>query len=773
MLLQKITTLVVILLAGFGQAQAQYLLAGTVIDGQTKEPLVGATVLLLPTGAGSITDHNGQFALPGAAPGDSIEISYVGYQPRRLSPESGTVLTLDPLPVALNQVIVSASRSVQERKDAPVAVSILSSKVLEEAKSTSLDQVLNKVSGVYMVDLGNEQHTMAIRQPIGYRGMFLYLEDGLPIRPIGVFNHNALLEMNMAALSRIEVVRGPASALYGSEAIGGAVNFITLRPAAVPTLSASVQGNNIGYRRADLSAGSTFGRLGLIVSGYAARRRDGYREHSDFDKKVLTVRADYRLDDRNLLTWDATYLDYYSDMTGSLDSAFFFSQNYTSQHTFTNRQVDGLRTKLVYQHYWSGEHKTTLTVYFRDNSIRQNPAYRVRDDYSPWGNPKGNPNLAHGEENDQSLQSYGFVAQHRQRLPWLRGAALTGGIQYDHSPSTFIANYISIHKSDEGIYTGFTSTDSLLTDYAVGLQNLAGYLNFDLSVMPRLQLSAALRYDALTYDYDNHLPPGAFSGAPDNTDRFHALTPKAGLTYDLGGGSGLYANYNRGFLPPQVSELYRGVKVPELQPSTFDNYEIGAWINIGKGLAFDASVYRLYGRDEVTSVKLDNGETVNRNAGQTRHYGIEYAINYAASPQWTFRLSGTNARHEYVDYRDGSNNYSGNRMDLAPDWIANAEVAFRPAFLPGARLGVEWQHVGPYFMDPRNTRRYAGYDLVHLRAGYRFGRFEAWINVMNTTDSLYATVAGRSRWGDSYTPGDPRTVNVGFAYRLAGEGANH
>jgi outer membrane receptor for ferrienterochelin and colicin len=138
-------------------------------------------------------------------------------------------------------VIVSASREAQSGTEAPVAISTLSPQVLGGIKATSLEQVLNKVSGVYMVDLGNEQHFMAIRQPISTRSVFLYLEDGIPIRTSGDFNHNALIEINQAALKTIEVIRGPASSLYGSEAIGGAVNFITQAPSSVPTASVQAE----------------------------------------------------------------------------------------------------------------------------------------------------------------------------------------------------------------------------------------------------------------------------------------------------------------------------------------------------------------------------------------------------------------------------------------------------------------------------------------------------------------------------------------------------
>ena len=81
-----------------------------------------------------------------------------------------------------------------------------------------------------MVDLGNEQHTMSIRRPIDYGASYLYLEDGVPIRASGVFNHNALLEINQFNLQNIEVVKGPVSSLYGPEAVGGAINLISQKP---------------------------------------------------------------------------------------------------------------------------------------------------------------------------------------------------------------------------------------------------------------------------------------------------------------------------------------------------------------------------------------------------------------------------------------------------------------------------------------------------------------------------------------------------------------
>src|SRR6476620_9235069 len=181
--------------------------------------------------------------------------------------------TVLPAQHFLDEVVVTANREGVKRSQAPVAISSISSKMIKDAKAISFDQVLNKVSGVNMVNLGNEQHQMSIRQPMTTKSLFLYLQDGIPLRTTGLFNHNALLEINMASVRNIEVIKGPSSSLYGSEAIGGVVNFITLAPTAVPVVKLSLQGNNIGYKRTDLQTAFSKGKWGVAVNGYYADKR--------------------------------------------------------------------------------------------------------------------------------------------------------------------------------------------------------------------------------------------------------------------------------------------------------------------------------------------------------------------------------------------------------------------------------------------------------------------------------------------------------------------
>ena len=760
--LYKIYTILGFVLLLSTQIVAQTI-TGKIIDQQTAEPIIGASVVLQNTTVGTVTDSQGKFSLQNTDNVEAIEITSIGYETitKPVSEVSGLIYLKQSLKT-LNQIVVSANRDAQERKDVSVAIESLNAQIIDDTKATSADQLLNKVSGVYMVDLGNEQHMMAIRQPISTKSIFLYMEDGIPIRTSGVFNHNALLEINLAATKAIEVIRGPYSSIYGSEAIGGAINFITPRPTAVPVGKLSIQGSNRGYKRTDFSYSNTFDKVGVYIGGYYANRRNGYRKHSNFDKLSLTGKVNYNISKNTAWNNAFTYIDYVTDMTGSLDSANFFGQKYSSQHTFTNRDVTALRFHSDLIHRWNTHSKTKLILLYRNNAIKQNPSYRVKDD-KRYGNPGGDPNLAHGEVNDNSFDSYGLIAQHYQVFN--DAVSVTGGISIDASPNTYIANYISIHKTNEGIYDTFTKTDSVKTDYKVNLFNAGAFVQGEIKATDKLKFTAAIRYDAFTYDYNNNLGVEAFSGAPDSKNTFSAFTPKIGFTYDLGNGSGIYANYSRGFVPPQVSELYRGVKVPTLKPTKHDNYELGGWVNLMKDkVSLDFALYMLNGSNEIIQVKADDGSLANQNAGETTHQGIEFGVNINPVNDLSFRFSGSNAKHEFAKYVEKGKEYNGNKMPSAPNWIANSELTYRPSKVKGLSISIEWQKIGKYFMDAANTAEYEGFSVFNVRLGYKIKGFDLWLNTLNVGDKLYATRGHKSRWGTSYNPGDPRTFNIGLGY---------
>jgi outer membrane receptor protein involved in Fe transport len=748
---------------------AQTFVKGKIIDATTKEPIAGATIHCTEAGCrcGCTTNSLGEFEMK-CTDCQTLAVTYIGYTPQQFAvAEKDYTVSLNPANSQLQEVVVTANRGEgAKRSEAPVAITTITSKTLQDTKPTMADQVLNKVSGVNMVNLGNEQHQMSIRQPMTTRSLFLYLEDGIPIRTSGLYNHNALLEMNLAATKSIEVIKGPSSSLYGSEAIGGVVNFITVAPTAVPVLKLSAQGNNVGYKRADLMSSVSSGKWGFLLSGYYADKRNGFLEYSDFHKGIFTTRADYHFSDKTILSNSLTYLNYYSDMAGGIDSTMFAKRTFSNPQTFTYRKVDALRYHSTLMHVWNDNSKTTVTALYRDNSIGQNPAYRVKDDYRKVnGIYVGKKDLAHGEINENGFHSYSLIAQHRQNLNWKK-AVVIGGLNVDLSPSTYSANYIRIKKDMVSKkYVSYQNTDSTLTDYATKLNNYAAFLNFEFNPFAKLRVVASLRYDYFHYGFDNHLKPSAYSGSPDTISNFSRVSPKLGFTYNFSNRTGIYANYSEGFVPPQVTELYTGVKVPNLNPSLFYNYEIGGWIEVIKNkLSLDASAYRLQGTNEIISVKLDDGSFINQNTGRTLHRGIEAGLNATPIKDVSFRLSGAYSQHEFVDYIEKGIRYNGNEMANAPHWIYNAEIWYKPSFAKGLRLGAELQHVGRYFVDPQNTATYEGYNALNLRAGYAVNGFDVWVNVLNATNNYYSYITSKSSSGYSYQLAEPRNINIGVSY---------
>jgi len=202
----------------------------------------------------STTNSQGRFNFTSIFEIDSLIISAPGFKTTKIKLTGNTVsIALIKSNYSVEEIIVSSNRETQKRNEAPISIQTITKSIINDTKATRLDMLLNKASGVYMIDLGNEQHTMSIRQPINYNSVYLYLEDGIPIRTIGDFNHNALIEINQSSLSRIEIIKGPASSLYGSEAIGGVVNFISQSPSVsfLPKIQAEI--GSRGYKRTDLS----------------------------------------------------------------------------------------------------------------------------------------------------------------------------------------------------------------------------------------------------------------------------------------------------------------------------------------------------------------------------------------------------------------------------------------------------------------------------------------------------------------------------------------
>ncbi|MES2574451.1 MAG: TonB-dependent receptor [Bacteroidota bacterium] len=683
--------------------------------------------------------------------------------------------------VELENVFVTANRTATLRKETPVAISKLTAKTINETKATALYEIVNKTPGVLMVNLGNEQHMMAIRQPMTTNAYYLYLEDGLPIRPMGIFNHNALLEINQFNIQNIEVVKGPVSSLYGPEAVGGAINLISLKPSVNPEFKFGIQADQWGYKRIQAAGGATIGKVGFHIAGISSLQENGWMTFSDYNKDNLNARIDYNITNKTRLISNTMWGKYYSDMSGGVNENDFYNRDYKSTSDFTYRKSDALRTRLTLEHDWNTNSNSYITAYFRDNKLGQNPSYGIR-----WITGK---TTATGEINSNNFKSYGAIAQHTQKINFL-DMKIVGGILYDYSPVTYWAyrTDLKANLNPGGLtvnnYEVIAERPEIkLVDYTADIYNSAEYAQISFNPFSKLILTGGVRYDNMKVDYNNALDKST------GTKIYDKVTFKAGANFNPFENAGFYGNYAQGFAPPGITSIFRTKpgtggttgKPAEfyynLEPATFDNYEIGGWITILKNkLHLDYAVYYMEGKNELLSIKQPDNSTDYQSAGETRHKGVEFGFSYKPSQQINFRLGGTVAEHSYINFKVSDNptdtlqNLDGKEMPNAPRWSGNSEINYYPNWFPKFRTSVEWQSVGSYYQDQINTVKYEGYDVFNFRVGYEWKGIEIYGNIINMTDKLYAYNVSRGNLTTSqsaYLAAAPRTFLIGLQYNFS------
>lgn len=668
----------------------------------------------------------------------------------------------------LETIVVSGSRSETRLSETPVSIGAVKRNEWDADKPKSVGEIINRIPGVFWNDLGNEQHSMGIRQPISTNAVYQYLEDGIPIRPLGVFNHNALNETNMNGSGGVEVVKGAASSLYGSNAVGGAVNFLTDKPSRTPTGYLGARLNSVdGYSRIDSGASNTWGDLGLRFSHYSSHRdHSNWQEYSGGSKDSFSLRGDYNLGASSWLKATLVHTDLEADMTGSLFETDYRTNPGKSINTFTWRKDKTTRANLAWEGETTQNGLTTVTLFARNNDHGQLPAYTISG---------CSGTTCKGTINNNHVDSVGVDVKHVQEFNWL-GARLVSGVYIDRSENDYVSDNLKITRDattnrNLSYVLNNTASPSGVRDYGVGIANDALFSQFEFTPIEAWHFVVGGRYDSIAYDFTNHLTPGANYGAANETRSFSRLSPKVGATWAVNASNSLYANLSQGFTPPEVSQLYGKTAVPDLKPAVYDNQEIGWRAQWANNLRFDSALYQLNGRDTIVSYTSEVGDSYNKNAGKTRSRGLELSFSQQLT-RWDWRVGGTWAQHQYVAYLVNAQtheDYSGKDLPQAPNHVLNAQLGWK--ITPTSRLALGLVKQGSYWMNNLNTVRYDGHTLLNLSGSQKLeGGWELWGQIRNLTDTRYADSASSSYKSGTYTPnsqntyspGAPRSVMVGL-----------
>jgi iron complex outermembrane receptor protein len=688
----------------------------------------------------------------------------------------------------LGEVVITATREPEPLKETPASIGIIKAESIKLTGPAHPQQILGQVPGVAISVTNGEGHQTAIRQPFTTSPLYLFLEDGIAVRPTGFFNHNALYEINIPMAGGIEVTRGPGSALYGSDAIGGIVNVLTRASGPRPEASLSSEVGSYGWLRemGSISSGDT--RFGAFHGDLNVTHTDGWRDRTGYDRQSGNFRWDWILsEDAKLKTIVGyTNIDQQTGANSALPWDLYLNAPKTNLFAPAYRKVKALRVSSEFERRF-GDGALSLTPYFRDNSMDLSGSYNFSSD----------PRI---EKTDS--QSLGLLVKWRQDFPEFKRARVILGVDMENSPGTRSEDALNLTRTGTGAYTNYTgySVGSRIYDYDVTFKSISPYLHTEISPLEKLRLTAGVRYDSLGYDFRNNLPGRAiWSGATnygqsDSTSiSFERFSPKIGATYDLGENASVYASYNQGFRVPAESQLFRGgsnanataaqsraANALLLRPIKAEQFEVGAR---GKLLGVDYAVaaYELIKRNDLVSQRDPvTGASISQNAGKTESRGVELSLGRDIVTGLKLETALSYSRHEYKRWISRNQNgsvaydYSGNEMASAPRFIGNTRLTWTPTDKASAQF--EWVRIGSYFLQDSNlgttigpdrgVTKYHGHDLFNFRASYEICRHATVFGrVMNIADKRYADSASVQPSGSNstavYAPGLPRTFYVG------------
>jgi iron complex outermembrane recepter protein len=682
---------------------------------------------------------------------------------------------------ALPQITVTGTRESRLIDETPASVSTLDGESLRDQRPTHPSQILNQMPGVWMSTLSGEGHSTAIRQPLTTSPMYLYLEDGIPTRSTGFFNHNALYEVNVPQSDGLEVTRGPGSALYGSDAIGGMVNVLTRAPGKTPEADLSLEAGSFGWQRALGSVSTTWndGRDGLRAS-LNLTRTDGWADDAGYDRQALNLRWDRQLDSgaslRTVLA--GSHVD--QNHVGSLNPAEYRATPKHNNIPFSYRTVDALRLSTTWEKTFDNT-LVSITPYVRDNRMEIIPSWSVSYDPTSY---------------DTSNVSVGLLAKVRQDFAPMR-ARVIAGIDIDHSPGSREEDSIKLASSLNALGGRDYRIDSSVApvrvyDYDVTYQGISPYLHGEFSPVEPLRITLGVRYDDMRYDYDNNLANAATRGvlgafpasgwyghAPSQEVSYSHTSPKLGATWQFTPALSMFVSWVNAFRAPSESQVFRGsrestalraqtqaLSLLDLKPVEVDNQEIGVRYHDATW-QISLAAYDMRKEDDIISYQDATAQRRTVNAGETRHRGVELALGARINDDWRVDLSLSDARHTYESWTlSGTTNYSGNDMESAPEQMGQLSLSYTPAWLNGGDVRLSWQHIGEYWLDPANTQKYDGHTLLGLRANWPVDtHWSVYAQATNLTDKRYAETASLNGTTPSYLAGQGRFVAAGAQYR--------
>ncbi|MGJ9420617.1 TonB-dependent receptor family protein [Massilia sp. CMS3.1] len=617
----------------------------------------------------------------------------------------------------LNVVVVTGSRSEHTSFDLPAAIDVIdASQIRDTQPRVNASEALAAVPGLvardrqnYAQDLQISSRGFGARSAFGVRGVRL-IADGIPATMPDGQGQAATFNLDMA--ERIEVLRGPFSALYGNHS-GGVVQLFTRDPKGPPAIETSVSAGSYGMRKLDVNAQGEANGIGYLID-VSRFDTDGFRDHgaarrdqayakltmatSPTSRLVLTASGLRQDDTQDPLgvTW-ATYGR--DPRAGEIDTTDTASPQRTLAERYnTRKSIDHKQLGMTWEQRF-GANRLQVTAYGGNRRVVQ---------YQSFSRGFQAPPTHSGGVVDFDRDFLGFDVNWRD-VRELGGGTLRTTVGIDAGRSTDSRQGFENFVGDV-----FGVRGRLRRDEEDKVSNLDPYLQAEWE-RGEWVVTGGVRHSRMKFDVaDGYLSNGNDSGGV----RYSHTTPLVGVLYKVSPTLNVYASAARGFETPTLNEVfYSGAGAGfnfNLQPATSTHLEAGAKAFIGSNMRVNAALFQVKTQDELVVDVSSGGRTSYRNASATLRQGGELSLDADLGAGWSAKLALSALR---AIYDEGFGTVpKGSRLPGVPKTSVYGELGWKEA---AGRYGAAFEAIGNgrVFAEDTNTAQPApGYAIFNARA---------------------------------------------------------
>ncbi|UTW58595.1 TonB-dependent receptor [Kordiimonas sp. SCSIO 12603] len=618
----------------------------------------------------------------------------------------------------------------------PLASHVVNRAEIDRLRFVDPDELLDRIPG--------ETQVRNLRIPAGGKSYTVPLVDGLPLASPYNGATQDITTVNSFDIERVEVIKGPSSALFANNAFGGVINVVTRDAPEEFEGRVWAEAGSFDRRRAGVSAAGTFGDFGFFLDANT-QNLDGLRDTFKNDRDQFSGKLIYSPSDATRVFVRYEHLNRDEVFPGDLRANEFFSDPTVVGRTASSNE----RTK-------SNAYSFKLEHDFGFGFLDFGAVRRIEDEQ---GDGRFSPPRDTADKSFDVRLSY--------RYDFKTSNLIIGGEIFDGDILT-----------DEYAGDDIAMEGDVLTRSNSDLQIKSLFAQYSINLTDRLNITVGVRHEDITlrteflFDTTNDLNDGQIFER-----KFNNTSPKFGVTYDITDKIQIWGGYSRGFLPPDIGDLFldRPEANPNLDAEKADHFEVGVRGNVG-----DVNINTSYYHTRIDNflVTEDDGEVETvTNAGQVTVQGVESVIEYAPSDEWRFSATHTYAKNVYDIFfgpdDDGDNDLSGNRISRSPDHHLNVRAAWSPI----ENLVLEGEgdfYTGYYTRDDNSIDpdgKFTRGERLNFRASYSFGQWDIWFHALNLTDTLadrvsYSPPRGGRPGRRNFRIIDGRTFYGGIAFRF-------